>query len=93
MSTVAPPETFGANTSHRARGAVRTSVPLTRIASVELRKSVDTRAGAWLLAGIGIAAGHPSAASHRRGDSACGRESPRAASRFPPVPTARSWTT
>ncbi|MBK8075078.1 MAG: ABC transporter permease [Kineosporiaceae bacterium] len=31
-------------------------IPLTRLVSVELRKSLDTRSGAWLLAGIGLAA-------------------------------------
>lgn len=31
-------------------------IPLSRIVSVELRKSFDTRSGLWLLAGIGIAA-------------------------------------
>jgi ABC-2 type transport system permease protein len=31
-------------------------IPLSRIVAVELRKSFDTRAGFWLLAGIGIAA-------------------------------------
>ncbi len=32
------------------------SIPLSRIVVVELRKSFDTRAGLWLLAGIGLAA-------------------------------------
>lgn len=31
-------------------------IPLTRLVGVELRKSLDTRSGAWLLAGIGLAA-------------------------------------
>ena len=31
-------------------------IPLTRVVTVELRKSFDTRSGFWLLAGIGLAA-------------------------------------
>jgi ABC-type transport system involved in multi-copper enzyme maturation permease subunit len=44
------------------RARVRTArpahapIPLSRIASVELRKSFDTRSGFWLMAGIGISA-------------------------------------
>jgi hypothetical protein len=34
----------------------RRSIPLSRVVTVELRKSFDTRAGIWLLASIGIAA-------------------------------------
>ncbi len=37
------------------RGSAPRPIPLTRIVGVELRKSFDTRAGFWLLAGIGIA--------------------------------------
>ena len=40
----------------RERVAQPRRIPLTRIITVELRKSFDTRAGFWLLAGIGIAA-------------------------------------
>jgi len=36
--------------------APRASVPLTRLVSVELRKSFDTRSGLWLLASLGLAA-------------------------------------
>jgi len=38
------------------RAAPPAPIPLSRIASVELRKAVDTRSGFWLLAGIVIAA-------------------------------------
>jgi ABC-2 type transport system permease protein len=42
-----------------ARRSVRTAapapIPLSRIVSVELRKSLDTRSGFWLMASIGIA--------------------------------------
>lgn len=38
-----------------ARTAAPAHIPLTRIVSVELRKSIDTRSGFWLLASIGIA--------------------------------------
>ena len=36
--------------------ALPARIPLTRLVGVELRKSLDTRSGAWLLAGIGLAA-------------------------------------
>jgi hypothetical protein len=38
-----------------ARTAAPAHIPLTRIVSVELRKSIDTRSGFWLLASIAIA--------------------------------------
>ena len=38
-----------------ARAAEAAHIPLSRIVSVELRKSFDTRSGFWLLASIGIA--------------------------------------
>ena len=38
-----------------ARAVVPAHIPITRIVSVELRKSFDTRSGFWLLASIGIA--------------------------------------
>ena len=37
------------------RRRARARLPLSRIVAVELRKSVDTRAGFWLLAGVAIA--------------------------------------
>jgi ABC-2 type transport system permease protein len=40
----------------RAARPVPAPIPLSRIASVELRKSFDTRSGFWLMAGIGISA-------------------------------------
>ncbi|GAA2160330.1 ABC transporter permease [Pedococcus bigeumensis] len=46
-STITP---TGSGTTSPAR------IPLRRIVAVELRKSVDTRSGFWLLAGTGIAA-------------------------------------
>src|SRR4029079_14330741 len=38
-----------------ARTATYAPIPLSRIVSIELRKSFDTRTGFWLVAGIGIA--------------------------------------
>lgn len=49
-STQAPPTTTTGSALGPGRG-----IPLRRIVRVELRKSLDTRSGAWLLAGIGIA--------------------------------------
>ena len=46
VQTVAPRST---------RTAARGPIPLSRIVSVELRKSFDTRSGFWLLASIAIA--------------------------------------
>lgn len=40
----------------RARAAAPSRIPMSRIVSVELRKSFDTRSGFWLLASIGITA-------------------------------------
>jgi hypothetical protein len=52
MTTLAP-ETLVRVPARRVTPA---PIPLSRIVSVELRKSFDTRSGFWLLAGIGIAA-------------------------------------
>jgi ABC-2 type transport system permease protein len=41
--------------THHADRAMHAAIPLRRVVAVELRKSVDTRAGLWLLAGVGIA--------------------------------------
>ncbi|MBK6870754.1 MAG: ABC transporter permease [Kineosporiaceae bacterium] len=45
-----------AATPRPAPVALPARIPLTRLVGVELRKSLDTRSGAWLLAGIGLAA-------------------------------------
>ena len=51
--TILAPET---RTHSQTRTVPPAPIPLSRIVSVELRKSFDTRSGFWLLAGIGIAA-------------------------------------
>jgi ABC-2 type transport system permease protein len=51
-STPAQAPTEHATNTHPSRR----HIPLTRVVTVELRKSFDTRAGIWLLASIGIAA-------------------------------------
>ena len=45
-----------ATPQRRGRGIASPRIPLTRLVEVELRKSIDTRSGFWLLAGIGLAA-------------------------------------
>jgi hypothetical protein len=55
MTTIAPPEAARTVTQRRPRGSAPAPIPLSRIVVVELRKSLDTRAGFWLLASIGIA--------------------------------------
>ena len=45
-----------APTEHGTKPHRRRHIPLTRVVTVELRKSFDTRAGIWLLASIAIAA-------------------------------------
>ena len=45
-----------APTEHGTKTHPRRHIPLTRVVTVELRKSFDTRAGIWLLASIAIAA-------------------------------------
>ena len=52
MTTV----TLAQDTRAAARAAAPRRIPLSRIVSVELRKSLDTRSGFWLLASIGITA-------------------------------------
>jgi ABC-2 type transport system permease protein len=42
--------------AYRTPASIPRRIPLTRVIAVELRKSFDTRAGFWLLAGIGLAA-------------------------------------
>ena len=54
MTTIAPPP-VPATTHAHPRPAAPARIPLSRITRVELRKSLDTRAGFWLLASIGIA--------------------------------------
>jgi ABC-2 type transport system permease protein len=54
MSTIAPPEPVPSVT-RRPRVSAAAPIPLSRIVLVELRKSLNTRAGFWLLASIGIA--------------------------------------
>jgi hypothetical protein len=65
MSTTAPTTSTIPGTAERADGGPPPTrltptaprrIPLSRIVTVELRKSFDTRSGWWLLAGIGIAA-------------------------------------
>ncbi len=54
MNTIAPPQP--ARTATRRPGTTAPArIPLSRIVLVELRKSLNTRAGFWLLAAIGIA--------------------------------------
>ena len=62
--TSPPPEVERSETRHQTpreppagkrRGSHVRKIPLARIVGVELRKSFDTRAGFWLVAGIGIA--------------------------------------
>jgi hypothetical protein len=54
MTTIARPEPVPTVT-RRPRAAAPAPIPLSRIVLVELRKSLNTRAGFWLLASIGIA--------------------------------------
>ena len=54
MTTIAPPEPARIIT-RRPRASGPAPIPLSRIVLVELRKSLNTRAGFWLLASIGIA--------------------------------------
>jgi ABC-type transport system involved in multi-copper enzyme maturation permease subunit len=51
--TLSDPSTVAPTKAHAATPA---RIPLRRLVAVELRKSVDTRSGFWLLAGTGIAA-------------------------------------
>jgi hypothetical protein len=46
----------GTPPAHRTPASTPRRIPLTRVITVELRKSFDTRSGFWLLAGIGLAA-------------------------------------
>lgn len=55
MTTIAPPQPAPTTTHPGSRPAAPARIPLSRIVRVELRKSLDTRAGFWLLASIGIA--------------------------------------
>jgi len=55
MTALAPPEPTAPVTRGGAPGMTRAPIPLPRLVQIELRKSFDTRAGLWLLAGIGIA--------------------------------------
>lgn len=52
MSTTSTPTLTGATAGPSLRETAR--VPLTRLIHVELRKLMDTRAGFWLFAGIGL---------------------------------------
>jgi ABC-2 type transport system permease protein len=54
MITTAPPGPTSTIEERPVRATAPAPIPLSRIAMVELRKSVDTRAGFWLLASIGI---------------------------------------
>jgi ABC-2 type transport system permease protein len=56
MSTIATPVTSpaAADPVTREPRPVPAAIPFGRLVSVELRKSVDTRAGFWLLASVGI---------------------------------------
>jgi len=56
MSTITPQalDHVDALTVRPATKASPARIPLTRIVTVELRKSFDTRAGMWLLASIGV---------------------------------------
>jgi len=54
MTTIAPPQSVPATTHPAPRLVVPARIPLSRIIAVELRKSLNTRAGFWLLASIGI---------------------------------------
>jgi len=56
MSTIAPPQKTFPTSPPGLRQGSPARIPLSRITRVELRKSLDTRAGFWLLASIGIAA-------------------------------------
>jgi hypothetical protein len=55
MTTIAPPEPARTTTRPSLHPVAPARIPLSRITRVELRKSLDTRAGFWLLASIGIA--------------------------------------
>lgn len=55
MTTIAPPQQTIPTTPPRVRQESPRHIPLSRITRVELRKCLDTRAGFWLLASIGIA--------------------------------------
>ncbi|KAA1397616.1 ABC transporter permease [Aeromicrobium ginsengisoli] len=55
MSTITA-DTPGTATVARAERREPAPIPFTRLLSVELRKSFDTRAGFWLMSSIGIAA-------------------------------------
>jgi hypothetical protein len=55
MSAIAAKEPTVTVTGHRPGATAPAPIPLTRIVAVELRKSFDTRAGFWLVTGIGIA--------------------------------------
>ena len=54
MSTTTVPTT--SPVAQRAPRPVPEPIPFARLVSVELRKCLDTRAGFWLMASIGIAA-------------------------------------
>jgi hypothetical protein len=54
MNTIAPPQA-ARTVMRRPRTTAPAPIPLSRIVVVELRKSLNTRAGFWLLASIGIA--------------------------------------
>jgi hypothetical protein len=56
MSTTITLNDTATTAQAEARTAAPARIPLRRIVAVELRKSVDTRSGFWLLAGTGIAA-------------------------------------
>jgi ABC-type transport system involved in multi-copper enzyme maturation permease subunit len=56
MSTATALDEPSIQTPAQARTAGPAPIPLRRLVAVELRKSVDTRSGFWLLAGTGIAA-------------------------------------
>jgi ABC-2 type transport system permease protein len=56
MTTIAPPQPARPPTRPHPRPLAAARIPLSRLIRVELRKCLDTRAGFWLLASIGIAA-------------------------------------
>ena len=53
--TTSPDVPATASVVRRDRGPIR-KIPMSRIVAVELRKSLDTRSGFWLMASIGILA-------------------------------------
>lgn len=55
ISTTPPTPTTTAGPSARVARTI-TPIPMSRLATVELRKMFDTRAGFWLMASVGIAA-------------------------------------